>query len=103
MSLRAWVCNPHNTGMAQLFWAFATGVLLAPWGTGLFFLVVFIIVYEIAFAVICRDPNFWRSQERPGIILASILGWIIGRQAVGSRILEEGVPELIRRWLNTPK
>lgn len=91
--LTRWFKNDAYTPMAHVLIAFCSGVLLAPWGSGLFFLILFIILYEIFFYIFTHeDSNYWQSEIRASVINASVAGWIIGRQVTGKPILKKGVP-----------
>lgn len=90
--LHCWFCNDKNTPMAQVILAFAFGVLLSPWSSGLFFLTIFIIINEILFYVFTKgDPRYYNVFVRTGVIYASILGFILGRTLSGDEILYEGI------------
>jgi hypothetical protein len=90
-----WFQNADYSPMAQLIVAFIYGVLLSPWGSGLFWLLTFILLYEIAFYIFTHGhPTYWQHRTRAGIIICSILGWIIGRTVASSDILVEGVPNI---------
>lgn len=65
----------------DLLLALAFGVILSPWRVLLILFVVFFIAYEIGFYYIFK--NRWYPDIRAGIILAYILGWIIGRTVIG--------------------
>lgn len=96
MELKTWVCNPHYTPMAQLLVSFSTGVLLSPWGSGLFFLLVSIIACEILVYFFSHsDASYWDNPTRSGVILATVFGWLVGRQVVGADVLKEGVPSFL--------
>lgn len=90
-----WFCNDKYTPMAQTLIALVWGILLSPWASGLFFLLVFIIIYEILYYIFTRgDPKHYNVFARTGIIYASIFGYILGRTLSGDDILCEGVPDL---------
>lgn len=93
--IRRWFCNDKYTPMAQLITALVWGVLLSPWGSGLFFLFVFIIIYEILYYVFTKgNPVYYNVFVRVGVIYASIFGYIVGRTLSGDEILYEGVPDM---------
>lgn len=93
LDLGAWFKNEKYTPMAQIIVSFAYGVVLSPWGSGLFFLVVSLIFYELFYAVCTGcDPRYYNPYTRTGVIYASILGWIVGRTLSGDPVLKEGVP-----------
>lgn len=87
--------NEKNTAMVQVITSFAFGILLSPWGSGLFFLIVYIIIYEILYYIFTKgDPIFYSVFVRTGVIYASILGFIVGRTLSGCNVLYEGVPDM---------
>lgn len=93
--IQYWFCNEKNTPMAQVLIALVLGILLSPWGSGLFFLVIFIILYEILYYIFTHgDPKYYNIFVRVGIIYASIFGYILGRTLSGDEILYEGVPDM---------
>jgi hypothetical protein len=73
-------CNEDRTAMAQLVSAMVFGILLSPWSGGLFFLVAFIIVYELAYYVFAKgDPRYYDVETRPCVIAGSLFGYILGK------------------------
>lgn len=87
-----WFCNPKNTPMFQVIISLVFGILLSPWSSGLFFLVIFIIAYEILYYIFTKgNPLYYNVFVRTSVILASILGFIIGRTLSGDEVLQEGV------------
>lgn len=91
--INAIFCNDKNTPMMQVITSFTFGVLLSPWSSGLFFLVVFIIIYEIFYYVFTKgDARYYDSFTRCGVICSSILGYIVGRTLSGDEILIPCVP-----------
>lgn len=97
--IHSWFCNDKYTPMAQVVIAFAYGVLLSPWSSGLFILIMTIIIYEILLYIFTHgDPRYFNLFVRTGVICASICGYLIGRTASGDEILYEGVPEIPDCW-----
>ncbi|CAH6418998.1 Hypothetical protein HVR_LOCUS185 [uncultured virus] len=93
--LHWWFCNTKYTPMAQIIVAFVWGVLLSPWSSGLFFLTIFIIIYEILYYVFTHgDPRYYNLFVRTGVIYSSIFGYILGRTLSGDNVLQEGVPSM---------
>lgn len=89
---RWWFCNEKFTPMAQILVSLVWGVLLSPWSSGLFFLVIFIIIYEILYYIFTRgNPLYYNIFTRTGVIYCSIFGYILGRTLSGDNILEEGI------------
>lgn len=86
-------CNPENTSMAQLIAAFAFGVILSPWSKGIFFLVFFAIIYEMLLLYYTKmSPRWYNGQVRAGCIMASFLGFFIGRYAAGDDLFPNASP-----------
>lgn len=91
--LHALFCNDKNTPMFQVITSFTFGVILSPWSSGLFFLTIFIILYEIFFYIFTHgDQRYYDSFTRCGVICASLLGFIVGRTLSGDEILVPGIP-----------
>ena len=91
--IHSWACNEKYTPLTQLVVAFVFGILLSPWSSGIFFLVVFIIIYEWLLYVFTHgNPQYWSSFTRCAVICGSVLGYIVGRTLSGDEILVPGVP-----------
>jgi hypothetical protein len=89
--------DERKTAIHQVIGSFTFGVLLSPWGQGIFFLAGFIIIYEIFFYLFTHgDPRYYNVFVRTGVTMASILGFIIGRTVSNVKILKCGVP-----WMNS--
>jgi hypothetical protein len=87
-----WFCNDKYTPMAQVIVALTWGILLAPWSSGLIFLVISIIFYEFFYYLFTRGrPPYYNLFVRTGCIMASILGYIIGRTLSQDDILMTGM------------
>ena len=83
------------TPMFQIIFAFVYGVLLSPWSSGIFFLVVFALIYEIIFYLFTfGDPRYWQSETRVSVVAASFFGWIIGRTVYQQDVLKSGIPTI---------
>lgn len=65
----------------DLIIALTLGVLLSPWKVFLLLFVYLFIIYELGLYFVLK--NRWYPDIRAGIILAYILGWIIGRTVIG--------------------
>lgn len=90
--IKWWFCNQKYTPMAQIIIAMIWGILLSPWSSGLFALVIFIIVYEILFYVFTGgDPQYYSLFVRTGVIYTSIFGYILGRTLSGDTVCEPAV------------
>lgn len=93
--LQRWFCNDKNTPMVQIITSVVFGMFLAPWASGLFFLVVFIMIYEILVYLFTHgEPPYYNLFVRVAVICASIFGYILGRTISGDEILCPGVPEV---------
>lgn len=89
--LHAWFCNANYTPMAQVIVALSWGILLSPWSSGLFFLIIFIILYELFYYIFTKgDPLYYNLFVRTGVIFASIFGYILGRTLSCDEILADG-------------
>lgn len=85
--------NKDATPMYQVFFSLTIGILLSPWSSGLFFLVIFSILYEIVYYLFTfGKPEYWQLQTRTAVLYGYFAGWIIGRTATGQEILTPGVP-----------
>nr|QBK90574.1 MAG: hypothetical protein LCPAC104_00700 [Pithovirus LCPAC104] len=58
--------------------SFTISILLAPFSIGFFIFLISIILLEIVYA----SSNKWRIKYRAAIIVAAILGFIIGRTVI---------------------
>lgn len=111
--INTWFQNEKYTPMAQVIVAFVFGILLSPFSSGLFFLTVFIVVYEILYYLFINpltvvpyggyddplgqnnyNPRCYNIFVRVSVMIASILGFIVGRTLSGDNILQEGVPNI---------
>ena len=86
--------------MSQVISAMALGVLLAPYGSGLFFLVVFRVLYEtLVYAATHGSSEVaarpWDLFTRCSVFYSSLFGWVIGRTLMGLPVLTPGVPDVI--------
>jgi len=96
MNLSRFFCTTASTRMSQVISACAFGILLAPFGSGLFFLVVFRVVYETFYYIMTKgNPLYWDLFTRCCVFYSSLFGWVIGRTLLEMNILEPGVPEII--------
>ena len=93
--LNKWFQNEKNTAMVQVISSFCFGILLSPWSSGLFFLVIYTILYEIIYYIFTKgDPFYYSVFVRTGVICSSILGFIVGRTLSGCQVLNAGVPDM---------
>ena len=65
----------------DLILSLSIGILLSPWKVFLILFAFWFIAYEFAFYYVIKYR--WYPDIRAGIILAYILGWIIGRTVLG--------------------
>jgi len=85
--------NEHKTPMVHVISAFTFGILLSPWSKGIFFLALFMVLYEISFYLLSRgDPRYYNDLTRVGTMCASFLGFIVGRTIIGMPVTKKGVP-----------
>lgn len=88
----SWFCNDKYTPMAQVIVALTWGIILSPWSSGLIFLVASIIIYEIVYYIFTRGRfPYYNVFVRTGAMMASILGYIIGRTLSQDDILMTGM------------
>lgn len=95
--ITSWFCNDNYTPMAQVLISLFLGILLSPWASGLFFLTVFIIIYELLYYIFTHgNPRYYNLFVRTGVIYASIFGYILGRTLTipDDQLLNEGVPDI---------
>lgn len=84
--LRWWFDNDDYTVMVQAFVGFAIGLVWGPWAAGFFYLVLFIIVYEILYWWYNRRKPYI-TYQRAGVNCSYILGYIVGRTLSGDDVL----------------
>lgn len=78
--------NPNYTELLQFISAFTFGVIFSPFSYGAVFLIVFLVLYEFAYAYYTQTClPYWRLSFRVGIFMTAIFGWILGRTIVGWR------------------
>jgi hypothetical protein len=76
--------NPNYTELLQLISAFALGIILSPWSWGFLFFILYVVLYEIAIAIVNHmQYPYWRLEFRCAIVCASVFGFIIGRSLIG--------------------
>lgn len=93
--LNKWFCNDKNTPMAQVIIAVTFGVILSPFASGLFFLVIFTVLGEILYYMFTKgDPRYYNVFTRAGVIYGGIFGYIVGRSLSNCEVLVEGVPSI---------
>lgn len=87
--------------------AFVIGLLLSPWSGGFLATLMVIVVLQLVYSLIWTW-TFWRVL----LILASLLGWFLGKLIVAPYMVEHGikgmvdskiapwVPDPVRSYLN---
>ena len=78
--------------------AFLTGILFGPYSQGLFWLILFLIGYEIITYLGGRMGYIdWNPETRLLVVIFSLAGWVISRALVGFSITSTGkVPKMVR-------
>ena len=85
------VCRTDMNPILQFGISFGIGVLFSPWSSGLFYLLVGILVYEIILALLLASYSYpYPAFTRAGVIASSLLGYLVGRELFQHDILEEG-------------
>ena len=84
MRWESFVANEQHNIYAQSIIAFCMGLILSPWSMGWIYFLLFLIVWEILYAIAtqCHESR-WTFQQRLFIIFISFCGWILGRVLVG--------------------
>lgn len=99
-------CLQHNklicySATAQIILAFCIGILLGPWSYGYIFLIAGIIIGELIWIFWVygyKDyQNHWK--KRLGVLIASLLGWVISRLITKNSVTESGHKRLFE-WLH---
>lgn len=72
--------NKDYTPIVQLVSAFIIGIIFSPWSISPLWFIAFIIAYEIFYAFVTQlQWPYWIFSVRCGVIMFSVLGWLIGR------------------------
>ena len=84
--------NKNITELDLAFFSFLTGAIFAPFSWGIFYLIIFIIVYELLFYIFSQgeDP-YYTPLGRAAIICAAIFGYIGVRTLLCDQLLIDGV------------
>jgi hypothetical protein len=77
--------NPEFPEISQVVTSFVLGFTLANLSRGLFFLIGFLILYEIIFVWACEGKE-WRFENRLLIVLVYIFGYILGKAFLGEEV-----------------
>ena len=73
-------CNKNYTIFAQVVVSFAFGLLLSPWTSGLYFLIIYALIYEVFFYLFTKGESpYYSFEERVLVIFFYIFGYIFGR------------------------
>jgi hypothetical protein len=83
----------RSTVLSQAIVSFCFGLLLAPYGSGIFVVAVMALIKEIC-TMMFTDNYYESAFARAGILCSSFSGWIIGRAISGLNPTTEGVPEV---------
>lgn len=69
-----------NNMLLTLLTSFFFAMLFAPWSKGTFWLVIYIIGWELLILFLSRNRiGCWSLEIRVGVIFSSVLGFIVGR------------------------
>lgn len=102
MNLKEFISTESYTKEYQLIGSLCLGILFGPYSWGLFYLLLFIIIYELIIFILTKgNPKYWNHEVRAGIIMASIFGWLIGRELTLKDCSHRGVPQWLHNFLNT--
>jgi hypothetical protein len=85
MSWEEYVCPIGYTPLAQIIVAFVLALILSYFTHSFLIILAFLIIYEIAYAVITvrYDNDRWHLFARIGVVIAYVAGWIVGRALLG--------------------
>lgn len=70
--------SPCESVHVLAFFSFASGLFFGPLSLGLYYYLIFIIIYEIIFLIVCAEYN---PFVRIYFAIVGTIGWIIGRLA----------------------
>ncbi len=76
--------NPDGyTPLFQIILAFTIGVIFSPYSSGIYYLIIIILIFEIIYAYQC-NCNYTNEKSflRGALILTAILGWLFGRVSI---------------------
>lgn len=88
-----YMSGPPILGYAVVI-AFIVGIVFSPWTGGIFYLILFYLVYELILVILAKgrvDP-----MARIAVIAAGLLGWFVGRLLLDVAYDEAGVPSMAR-------
>ena len=79
-TLKGYFKTRNSPLLSNAIIAFGISLILARFSDGLVYLILFIIVYELfLYFMTDADPEYWTFQTRIIIIIASLIGFAIGR------------------------
>ena len=74
--------------------AFVTGMIFAPWAWGLFYLILFIVIFELLYYImVWGDQNKWDPIYRGARILFYVAGWVFGRWLFTDVLFPNDLPQ----------
>lgn len=76
----------HFTPICQLILSFCGGIFFSCWNLSLVVVLFFLVLYELFYDCLVHQRPKWQYQLRIGVILAYLMGWIIGRTVLGLEI-----------------
>jgi len=89
----------YASPLALILGSLCIGILLSPFGSGVFFLALFLIIWEVLFYGYCLYNQYdWCAPVRITALLAYVLGWIIGRSVTNNHPMEPGLPDYLEQW-----
>ena len=85
--------NPNYTQLVQIVVSFVFGLILAPYGYGFIYFLIYLLAYEFVYLLATQGCNpYWGPVFRLGAVSASILGFLIGRIILGWKNPLRGSP-----------
>ncbi len=86
MIWRDYLSPVEYTPIAQFMTSFSLGVIFSAWTLSLVIVIAFVVIYEAFIYAILdghREGQAWQINVRIGVIMAYIMGWIVGRTVYG--------------------
>ncbi len=78
----------------QLIFSFVSGLIFSPWTQGLFYMLLFIVIYEIIYYIaVWGDLKKWDPYLRAGMIISYVMGWLVGRTFLVDVLFPNDLPE----------
>jgi len=69
----------------QITLAFGLGIFFAPWSPGLFFLILFLLSFELMYGMMIQKFTVEQILIRLAIISSYFIGWLLGRIVIRDR------------------